>query len=132
MGRPGTEFSSPSAKRIAGVEHGIKCEDKFVAKVAKPQRVVVRGANSEVVKAGDEIVAVGDVAVANTFDVERALWAKKPGQQVEVKLVRQGREMAVTLTLEASQGAGRVAATRETPAPARDVATTGVRSASER
>src|SRR5262249_6816000 len=43
-----------NAKRIAGIEHGIKCEDKFVAKVAQSQRVVVRGAAHDDVKAGDE------------------------------------------------------------------------------
>lgn len=121
-----------NAQRVAGVDHGIKCEDKFVAKVADPQRVVVKNASHDAVKSGDEIVAVGAMRVANTFDVERALWSKKPGQQVEVKLVRQGREMAVTVTLGASQGAGSVAAvSQETPAYA-NAATNNVRSTSER
>ena len=47
----------------------------------------------------DEILAVGDRTVANAFDVERALWDKRPGQRVALRVLRQGQEITVTLTL---------------------------------
>ena len=111
-----------NAKRVAGIEHGLNCEDRLLAK--NPQQVVVRDAAHEELKAGDQIVKVGDLAVRNTFDVERALWHSKPGQKVGVQVIRHGQAMAATLTIAASQGAGSVAAN--------SAVTTSVRSAIER
>jgi serine protease Do len=122
-----------NAKRVAGVEHGIACTEKIVAEVGDRQRVVVKNAADDHIKAGDEIRMVGALKVGNTFDVERALWHKKPGEQVEVKLVRQGKEVAVMLTLAACQGAGQTAAVNaETPTAPSAAAVANVRSANER
>ena len=122
-----------NAKRVAGVEHGLKVENTVVAEAVDSQRVIVKNAAQDELKAGDEIRTVGNLTVANTFDVERALWSKKPGQKVEVKLVRQGKEVDVMLTLGASQGAGSVAViSQETPAVQYPAATTNVRSTNGR
>jgi len=122
-----------SAKRVAGVEHGIKCTEKIIAEMGDRQRVVVKNASHDELKAGDEIITVGELKVGNTFDVERALWQTKPGQKVDVKLMRQGKELAVTLTLAASQGAGQVASVSpETPASTNATATQIGRPTSER
>lgn len=122
-----------NAKRIAGIDHGIKCTEKIVAEVGDRQRVVVKNAADEQIKAGDEIRTVGDLKVGNTFDIERALWHKKPGEKVAMTLVREGKEVAVTLTLNASQGAGSAAAvSSETPTAPNAAAAANVRSANER
>jgi serine protease Do len=123
-----------NAKRVAGIDHGIKCDEKIVAEVGDRQRVVVKNAACESIKAGDEIRAVGSLKIVNTFDVERALWHNKPGEKVAVKVVREGKEVDVILTLTASPpGAGQaVAVSRETPAAPNAAAATTVRSANER
>lgn len=124
-----------SANRMAGVEHGLLCSEKTLAETGDRQRVVVSGFQGEgVLKQGDEILAVGTRNIVNAFDIERALWSSKPGEQVELKVVRQGKEMTVTLTLAASQGAGQVTAHASQAPSAREqtVATVSVPTASQR
>ncbi len=95
-----------SAGRVAGVAHGLECEDKVIGETGERQRVVVAGAADGAaaadVKPGDHILAVGDRQVRNRFDLERALWDKKPGQHVELKVVRGGQQLSVILTLRAA------------------------------
>jgi S1-C subfamily serine protease len=43
--------------------------------------------------------------VATQFDVERALWDARPGEQVSVHVVRGGRELTVSLTLASDPSA---------------------------
>ena len=126
-------FLGKYSKRVSGVKLDVKVEETVVAEVGDRQRVVVRNAAHVELKSGDEIRVVGDLKVANTFDVQRALWSKKPGQQVEVKVNREGKEVTVLLTLAASQGAGSVAAaSTEAPAVNDAATTTSVRNANER
>jgi serine protease Do len=92
-----------SALKVAGVSHGLKVADTVATDSVQRQQVVVAGlcnpdAAAEV-KSGDVIVAVGKLCVANSFDVERALWDTKPGQRVPVRVMREGQEMTVTITL---------------------------------
>jgi serine protease Do len=99
-----------NALKVSGVYHGLQCEEKVIAETGDRQRVVVHGApESAGVKNGDELRTVGDVRVMNAFDVERALWGRRPGEQVALTVVRDGHEMTVTLTLAAGSGAGQVA-----------------------
>jgi serine protease Do len=51
------------------------------------------------VKSGDVVLGVGRLPVVNAFDVERALWDTRPGQTVQVKVLRGGRELTVPLRL---------------------------------
>jgi serine protease Do len=97
-----------SALRVAGVSHGLNMQEKVLAETGSRQRVVVANETNSLRK-GDEIITVGDRSVANTFDVERALWDAKPGQKVALKVVRGGHEMTVQLTLQSGSGAGQVA-----------------------
>jgi serine protease Do len=119
-------FVNQYLKKVASAEHGLKVDEKVIAETGDRQRVVVKNAaaHQSELKSGDEILAVGDLKIANTVDVERALWHKQPGQQIPLRVSRQGREITVTLTLTAaSQGAGQVAA---------HAVATNVRSASDR
>jgi serine protease Do len=98
-----------SASRLAGVSHGLTCEDKAVKKVGTGrQRVVVvtpiGPAARAGLTAGDMILKVGGVAVENRFDLERALWAKKAGDSVSLAVLRDGKESMVSLQLASSQG----------------------------
>ena len=125
-------FTANYLKRASGVTHGLKYEEKILAKLGDAQRVVVKNSAHAALKSGDEIRTVADCQVTNGVDVERALWGAKPGQKVEFKVNRQGQEVIVMLTLEASQGAGSVAAlSAETPA-ANSAAATSVRTTTER
>jgi serine protease Do len=128
------EFLGKYSRQVSAVDHGLNVEEKIVAEMGDRQRVVVKHAAHADIKTGDEIVKVGELKVSNTFDFDRALWLKKPGQQVEVKVVRQGREVAVTLTLQANHGAGQTAAVSQgTSAESRQPAVTAnVRSATQR
>lgn len=94
-----------SAVRVAGVSHGLQCQEKVVGETGPRQRLVAAAAAAEV-KTGDEILTVAGWEVANSFDIERAFWDKKPGEKVAVKVLRQGQELTVQLTLQAGHGAG--------------------------
>jgi serine protease Do len=101
-----------SAVQVSGVDHGLQCGEKVLAETGDRQRVVVTGpAASADVQSGDEILTVNERQVANAFDIERAFWGRRPGEQVALKVLRQGRELTVTLTLSDGNGAGPVAAT---------------------
>ncbi len=97
-----------SAARMAGISHGLQCQEKVLGETGSRQRLVVAAASAEV-KTGDEILAIAGWEVANSFDVERAFWDKKPGEKVAVKVLRQGQEMTIHLTLQTGNGAGSVA-----------------------
>jgi serine protease Do len=94
-----------SASRLSGVCHGLTCRPRVDARGSPRQRVVVTSvagsspARSAGLKRDDEIVSVGGQMVANSFDLERSLWDRKPGERVRLKVLRQGREIRVPLTL---------------------------------
>ncbi len=100
-----------SATKMSGIEHGLQCSEKILAETGDRQRVVVDRFQGEgILAVGDVLVRVGNCAVVNAFDVERAFWGYKPGAKVALKIVRQGQEMNVTLILTASNGAGQMTA----------------------
>jgi serine protease Do len=106
-----------SALKVSGVHLGLACAEKVLGETGDRQRVVLsEDAAAAGLKNGDEIRAVGSLRIGNAFDVERALWGKKPGEQVALRVVRQGQEMTVSLTLTAGQGAGQVAHISPMPA----------------
>jgi serine protease Do len=94
-----------SALKLAGVGHGMQCCEKVVAETGDRQFVVVAAVYQDTpaavagLRQGDEILTIGERRVVNNFDLERFLWDKRPGQQVQLKVRRQGREISVTLTL---------------------------------
>jgi serine protease Do len=99
-----------SALKVAGVLHGLACKENAVASEGKErQRVVVSKVRKGTpaaqagLKSGDQILEVGKRAVRNRFDVERALWNSKPGQLVELKVIRQGKTMKVALKLSSAE-----------------------------
>jgi serine protease Do len=96
-----------SAANVAGLEHGLACREEVRGETADRQRVMVGSVEAPAagagVRAGDELLTVGQRPVANAFDVERAFWARRPGDKVDLKLRRQGSELNVTLTLAASK-----------------------------
>jgi serine protease Do len=116
-----------SALHVAGVNHGLCCRDKVLGETGDRQRVVVAGITDETPAAdiglqrGDEILAVGARPVANSFDVERALWDREPGDKVKLKVRRQQDELTVTLTLSAGSEPGQLTQlfpeARRRPAP---------------
>ena len=96
-----------SAQRMAGVNHGLVCHGKIIAETGDRQRVVVASfRGGDTLQAGDEIRLVGACSVVNAFDVERSLWGAKPGDTVQLKVVREGKSLDVELTLGAGTGAG--------------------------
>jgi serine protease Do len=117
-----------SARKVSGIDHRLQCTEKVIAETGDRQRVVVTAAPVDFgLQTGDELRAVDQMPVANAFDVERAFWDRKPGEQVALKLVRQGQELTITLTLAAGQGAGQVANLAPTSAaPTAGIATTGM------
>ena len=126
-------FLTRYSKGRSSVQHGVKFEEKILAEVGDRQRVVVKNATHAELESGDEIRTIGDRKVANAFDLERSLWSKRPGQQVEVKVNRQGREVTVMLTLASSSGAGPVAAVSgQTPAANNSATAGSVRTSNER
>jgi serine protease Do len=96
------------AETVAGVRHGLACRET-VADGRSRQHVLVdevavhEPASVAGVCRGDEIVRVAGRPVGNRFDVERALWDHKAGEQVELCLRRQGKELLLPLRLAPSR-----------------------------
>jgi serine protease Do len=94
-----------SAEKVAGVSHGLDVQERVVGEVGERSKVVVAGLQQEFpaakagMQSGDEIVAIGKLAVHNSFDVERALWHMQPGEQISVRVARGGKQMTLTMTL---------------------------------
>jgi serine protease Do len=105
-----------STREVAGVDYGLTCGEAVVPEGPRRQRVVVDAIGRQSLAAaaglerGDEIVRVAERPVCNRFDVERALWDRKPGEQVPVTVVRQGQEKRLLLTLPGEAAGERVAA----------------------
>ncbi len=104
-----------SALKVAGVKHGLACTEHVRSEGRERQRVVVaavgRGtpAADAGIKSGDEILQVGKQSVTNRFDLERSLWEARPGEKVELTVVRHGKEISVALTLKSGETGSRVA-----------------------
>jgi serine protease Do len=95
-----------SALKVAGVSHGLHLEEKVVAATGDRQQLIVADeAGSTGLKNGDVLRFVGNLSVKNSFDLERSLWDTRPGQQVDLRVLRGGQEVHVTLTLTSGQGA---------------------------
>jgi serine protease Do len=107
-----------SALRVAGVRHGLACRENVAPEGKRRQHVVLHEvaegtpAAAAGLRSGDEIVRVGRHDVTNRFDVERALWDSRPGQTVEVKVVREGKTLTVALKLGRIKGLHKVATRR--------------------
>ena len=113
-----------SAGRMAHVRHGLTCHE-VVEDEDGPNRVQVvvdevaakSPAAAAGLKKGDVVMKVAGRKVANRFDLERALWDSKPGDEVSMS-VRRGGKTVVKADLTLSRGDGE----RVTAAPAPEVA----------
>jgi len=109
-----------SAAKVAGVAHGLTVVEKTLREDGPHrQQVVVEGASGAAADAGlhrgDAVLKVGDRAVSNRLDVERAVWDSKAGQRVAVTVLRDGQERTLTLTLQkATEPAPEHAVTKQT------------------
>jgi serine protease Do len=97
-----------SATRVAGVNHGLLCRENADELGPQRQHVMVVGVAERTPAAeaglqrGDEILRVAEQPVANRFDVERALWDRRPGDEVRLTVLRQGKALQIPLTLTKS------------------------------
>jgi serine protease Do len=98
-----------SAVKVAGVKHGLACKENVLPEGKQRQRVVVAivGKGTPAARAGiqcgDEIIKVGSQTVTNRFDVKRALWNARPGDKVDLKVLREGKLMNVALKLSGAE-----------------------------
>ncbi len=113
-----------SSAKVSGVSHGLNVAERTLDEEGpQRQQVVVQGASGAAAAAGlrrgDAVVRVGERAVYNRLDVERAVWDRKAGEKVSVKVVRDGKEVSFDLTLAKAPEAERPVAKAVTPqAPA--------------
>lgn len=98
-----------SASNVSGVSHGLTTEPKMIAKFGDRQRLALTKACGDL-QPGDQILTVAHRPVGNSFELERALWRKMPGENVKLTIVRQGREIETVLTLSPSRKAAAVEA----------------------
>jgi serine protease Do len=126
-----------NAQKVAGVQHGLKCQEAAVpeaptqarsAREGTPtqarsasagtsrQRVLVKEVAGDGpaaragLKEGDAILRVAGKAVANRWDVERALWDHQAGDHVELAVLRRGTEVQLDLTLQKGSDSDRLTA----------------------
>jgi serine protease Do len=106
-----------SAQKVSRVSHGLECNEQVAPRGKERQKVVVQSSSGPAARAGlekgDVIVKVGNVAISNRFDLERALWGYKAGEKVEVTLLRGGKPTQVSLPLTGTT-ASRVASVSAT------------------
>jgi serine protease Do len=102
-----------SAVKVSRVGHGLECDETVTprgkglpsprALAGQHTRVVVRNVSGAAARAGlrqgDVIVKVGDLAVSNRFDLERALWGYKPGEKARASILRDGKLTHVSFRL---------------------------------
>ena len=118
--------------KLAGVSHGMSCAER----VLEPdgpcrQRVVVEaavgGAADAGLRRGDEVVRVGDRPVRDRLDVERAVGDRKAGDSVPVTVIRDGKEVAVAVTLVKAETTGQTVARKPEPTRRAPVAASAAR-----
>ncbi len=104
-----------TAAKVAGVNHGLDVQEKLTPNDDdQRQRVVVEGVDAKSPAAaaglhrGDQIVAIAAHNVSNRFDVERAFYDCKPGQTVDVVVLRDGKEIVVPMAVASDAGFDRV------------------------
>jgi serine protease Do len=124
-----------SARRMGGIYHGLSCSEKILGETGPRQRVVIAAVDENAPAAGaglqrgDEILTVANRTVANRFDVERALWDKRPGEKVALQVVRRGEQMTIMLVLLPASELGQAAASGESLGRPAAPATVGTASA---
>ena len=101
-----------NAARVSGISHGLQCSEKILAETGNRQKVIVSWFQGEgVLRQGDELVQrrqqAGDQRLRRRTGF---LGPQGRAKVVQLKIVRQGQEMNVSLTLVASNGAGQSAA----------------------
>jgi serine protease Do len=105
-----------SAGKVSHLGHGLNCHEVVPEAGSGRQQVVLdeaaprSPAAAAGLKAGDVLVQLGERAVSNRFDVERALWGYKPGDCVRAAIVREGKAARVDLRLAGSGDGDRVTA----------------------
>jgi S1-C subfamily serine protease len=97
-----------SSEKIARVRHGLVVKGKPILKgrFLDHQDLVVEDIAKDsplakVLNKGDIIIKVGDRAFenANSFDFERSLYRYKPGEKVDLTILRDGKEMTVVFDI---------------------------------
>jgi serine protease Do len=108
-----------SAQRLSGVSFGLRCKETVQPDGLDRQHVVVEAVPEQIpgVKKGDEIVAVARRRVTNRFDLERAIWGYRPGEEVNLKVKRGNKELTVAIKLAGVTEAEHVIHTRESAQP---------------
>ena len=92
-----------STRRIAGTWHGMIAAEAWVGddRMVVLQEVQPGSPAAEIgLASGDQIIKIGDLAVTNTLDVERALLDWQPGTPVRVSYVRSGKPAELALELK--------------------------------
>ncbi len=120
-----------SAGKLAHVAHGLTCHE-VVRDEDGPDRVQVvvdevaskSPAAAAGLKKGDVLLQVADRKVTNRFDLERALWGCKAGDEVKLALSHDGRKTDARLTLSRGDG-GQNTASAPAPQVAWDMASVG-------
>jgi serine protease Do len=98
-----------STRRLSGTWHGMIASEVFEGDVRKVlvQEVQSGSPAAEAgITAGDHLTKIGDLAITNTLDIERALLDIQPGQPSKVNVVRGGKPTDLALDLKATGRAG--------------------------
>jgi putative serine protease PepD len=89
-----------SGKEIKRPYLGVRTSDAETGSGAVVQSVIAGGpADDSGLRAGDRILSVGDRSVADAADVASAVVAQKPGDEVPVRVRRDGAERTLTVKL---------------------------------
>jgi serine protease Do len=83
----------PATDKSAGASKGV-----VVASVEKASPAVEAG-----IKPGDVITDIGGTEIQRPLDLQRSLLDRKPGDKIELALVRSGESISATLTLGAQR-----------------------------
>ncbi|MBN2736850.1 MAG: Do family serine endopeptidase [Spirochaetales bacterium] len=95
----GVSISDPNPDYMPGIAESLKIEDMDGSLIMH----LFKGSPAEKsgLRAGDYIVKVDDTDIKNTNQLTRIIGNRPPGTQLNVNIIREGKEMSLKVTLEA-------------------------------
>lgn len=90
----GDNYAELAEKKNLGVNNGV-----YVSEVTEGGAAEAAG-----IKPEDVIIAVGDKQITSMAELQEAITMYQPGEKIDVKLMREGKEKTVKVTLKTAEG----------------------------
>ncbi|HNP56112.1 MAG TPA: PDZ domain-containing protein [Gordonia sp. (in: high G+C Gram-positive bacteria)] len=114
-GRSTDEVREQNAAQMSGSE--LTAQAAALRQLNRPTRLIIQSVGSDgpangVLRTDDEVRAVAGTPVATVEQMQTAVRAHKPGERIDLDIVRAGAPMRVTVTLGKVEGTDRAGTTK--------------------